>query len=346
MSRFETSSGETVFQVDAELEKQTVATLLRRKLQDRSWSQIRKLIESRYVTINGNLCVDAGRRLQADDIVKLLSHPIAAQPRDDDVKVEYLDAHVIVVEKPAGITSNRHREERGWTKRRRQIQPTLDELLPHVIAHIEGRRNHRGVPVPVRAVHRLDRDTSGLMVFARTREAERSLSQQFRQHTTHRRYLAVVEGQLSAQTIRSRFSARPRRRPTRQQRCAECREGGDHAYSAGRIPPSPSGRGPGEGAGYSLIQCRLETGRTHQIRIHLSEHGHPVCGEKVYRTKPDASGAPRLALHAAELGFIHPVSEKPLRFRSELPSALADFWRQLQRQSAAKPQAGRKRSDN
>jgi 23S rRNA pseudouridine1911/1915/1917 synthase len=304
------------------------------------------LIESRYVTINGNLCVDAGRRLQADDIVKLLSHPLAAQPRDDDVKVEYLDAHVIVVEKPAGITSNRHREERAWTKRRKQIQPTLDELLPHVIARIEGRRNHRGVLVPVRAVHRLDRDTSGLMVFARTREAERSLSQQFRAHTTHRRYLAIVEGQLPVQTIRTRL-VRDR---------GDGRRGSSDAPNVGKeaithiqhveLLPLPRGEGRGEGAGYSLIQCRLETGRTHQIRIHLSEHGHPVCGEKLYRTKPDASGAPRLALHAAELGFIHPVSEKPLRFRSELPSALADFWRQLQRQSAAKPQAVRKRSDH
>jgi 23S rRNA pseudouridine1911/1915/1917 synthase len=335
MPRSEAKPDDHVFHVDAELEKQTVATLLRRKLQHRSWSQIRKLIESRYVTINGNLCVDAGRRLQADDIVKLLSHPLPAQPRDDDVKVEYLDAHVIVVEKPAGITSNRHREERGWTKRRRQIQPTLDELLPHIIARIEGRRNHRGVLVPVRAVHRLDRDTSGLMVFARTREAERSLSQQFRTHTTHRRYLAIVEGQPPVQTIRSRL-VRDR---------GDGRRGSSDAPNVGKeaithIQPLDTV------GNYSIIQCRLETGRTHQIRIHLSEHSHPVCGEKVYRTKPDASGAPRLALHAAELGFIHPVSEKPLRFRSELPSALADFWRQLQRQSAAKPQAARKRSAN
>jgi 23S rRNA pseudouridine1911/1915/1917 synthase len=341
MSRSETSSDEKLFHVDAESENQTVATVMRRWLTDRSWSQIRKLIASRSVMINGNLCVDAGRRLKATEVIKLLAHPVAAAPRDDDVRVEYLDADVIVVEKPAGITSNRHREERAWSKRRKQIQPTLDEMLPHIIARIEGRRNHRGVPVPVRAVHRLDRDTSGLMVFARTREAERILSQQFRQHTTHRRYLAIVEGQVPAQTIRSRL-VRDRGDGRRGSSDAPDvgKEAITHIKPIASIPLSPR-EGRGEGAGFSLVQCQLETGRTHQIRIHLSEHGHPVCGEKVYRQsksgapKPDASGAPRLALHAAELGFIHPVSGKPLRFRSQLPEPLADFWRRLSRQKSA-----------
>ncbi len=338
--------GEHTVHVTAELENQTLSAALRRSLTGNSWSQLRKLVESRHVTINGNACTDTGRRLKTGDVVKVLAQPAAAPPQEHDIKVQYLDQHLIVVEKPAGVTSNRHREERHWPKRRKQIQPTLDEMLPHIIAKIEGRR-HKGVPPPVRAVHRLDRETSGLMVFARTHAAERILAQQFRQHTTHRRYLAIVEGRVEAQTIRTRL-IRDR---------GDGRRGSTDKPAVGKeaithIKPLEyllGGDGRGERAGHTLIQCKLETGRTHQIRIHLSEQGHPVCGEKVYRRMgvTDSASAshpspiagegpgvrgiatPRLALHAADLGFIHPTTGKSLRFQSPMPNELADFWRQL-----------------
>ncbi len=335
MGQAQSKSAEQVFQVSPELEKKTLAAALRHWLPDQSWSHVRKLIESRRVMISGNLCVDAGRRLTATDVVKVLAHSLAAPAKEEDIRVQFLDDHVVVAEKPAGMTSNRHREERQWSKRRKQIQPTLDELLPHVINKIAGRRNKRGVPLPVRAVHRIDRDTSGLIVFARTHSAERILAQQFRQHATHRRYLAIVEGKVKAQTISSRL-VRDR---------GDGRRGSTDKPDLGKLAvthvkpieflPLPRGEGRGEGAGYTLVQCRLETGRTHQIRIHLSELGHPVCGEKVYRPKRgakvtvDTSGAPRLALHAAELGFVHPVTGKPLRFQSPLPDDLRNFWRGL-----------------
>ncbi len=341
--------GDQTFHVSAEAENQALSAALRKWLPDRSWSQVRHLIESRQVMVNGNLCLDAGRRLKTGEVVKLLPQPAPALPQPDDVQVQYLDEHLIVVEKPAGMTSNRHREECDWPARRRQIQPTLDEVLPHLITKIEGRRKQRGVPLPVRAVHRLDRDTSGLMVFARTHSAERHLAEQFRHHTTHRRYLAIVDGHVKPQTISTRL-VRNR---------GDGRRGSTLQPDVGKVAVThveplehlslPRGEGRGEGAavnaegrkqkaeaiGYTLIQCRLETGRTHQIRIHLSEHGHPVCGEKVYRQPrhgkaiPDHSGAPRLALHAAELGFVHPVTGKQLRFQAPLPQELADFWRKL-----------------
>ncbi|HEY2828412.1 MAG TPA: RluA family pseudouridine synthase [Pirellulales bacterium] len=326
MGRTSPKPSAQVFHLTPELENQTLGAALRRWLPDSSWSQVRKLVESRRILISGNVCVDAGRRLKSDDVVKLLPHPTAAPPSETDVKIQYLDAHLVVVEKPAGVTTNRHREEINWPKRRKQIQPTLDELLPHIIQNIEGRRGKRGVPPPVRAVHRIDRDTSGLIVFARTHAAERILAEQFRQHTTHRRYLAIVEGQVKSQTIRTRL-VRDR---------GDGRRGGTKQPDVGKeavthVQPLES-RGE-----YTLIQCRLETGRTHQIRIHLSELGHPVCGEKVYRqpkfgkTTADASGAPRLALHAAELGFVHPVTGKSLRFQAVMPADLAEFWKLLKR---------------
>ncbi|HZZ27799.1 MAG TPA: RluA family pseudouridine synthase [Pirellulales bacterium] len=341
MGRTQPKSAAQLFHLTPELENQTLGAALRHWLPKLSWSQVRKVIESRRIMVSGNLCVDAGRRLKSDEVVKLLSQPTAAPPRPDDVKVQYLDAHVVVVEKPSGMTTNRHREEQQWAKRRRQIQPTLDELLPQIITQIEGRRGKRGVPPPVRAVHRIDRDTSGLVVFARTHAAERILAQQFRQHTTQRRYLAIVEGVAKAQTISSHL-VRDR---------GDGRRGSTEESNVGKVavthvqplehPTLLPGECRGEKAAYTLIQCRLETGRTHQIRIHLSEQGHPVCGEKVYRQSKfgkiseDVSGAPRLALHAAELGFVHPVTGKRLRFQAALPPDLADFWRQLKRQTSA-----------
>jgi 23S rRNA pseudouridine1911/1915/1917 synthase len=326
MGRASPKSAAQVFHVPPELENQTLAAALRRWMPETSWSQGRKLIESRRITVSGNLCQDAGRRLKAGDVVKLLPFATAAPPGENDIRIKYLDPHVVVVEKPAGLTTNRHRDEQSWPKRRKQIQPTLDELLPQIITGIEGRRGKRGVPLPVRAVHRIDRDTSGLLVFARTHSAERILAQQFREHTTHRRYLAIVEGKVKPQTIKTRL-ARDR---------GDGRRGSTSDPDAGKeatthVQPLESI------AGYSLVQCRLETGRTHQIRIHLSELGHPVCGEKIYRltrtgkTMVDTSGAPRLALHAAELGFVHPVTGKSLRFQAALPPDLASFWRQFKK---------------
>ena len=234
-----------VFQLTPELEKQTLAKALRHWLAGRPWSKVQKLIESGCVMVSGNVCKDIVRRLQAGDVVKLLPQPAPNEPQEHDIRVQYLDEHVIVVEKPAGMTTNRHRDERRWSNRRKQIQPTLDELLPQIIAKIEGRKGHRGVPLPVRAVHRIDRDTSGLIVFARTHSAEQILAQQFRQHATHRRYLAIVEGIVKAQTIQIAPGARPWRRPPRQHRRSQRRQDCHHACKATGNSPSPSGRGPG-----------------------------------------------------------------------------------------------------
>jgi 23S rRNA pseudouridine1911/1915/1917 synthase len=342
MPRSNSTAKEQTFHVTDERENQTLAAALRGWIPNQSWSKIRQLIESRHVTVNGNLCVDAGRRLKTGEVVKVLSRPAPALPKSDDVVVQYLDEHVVVVEKPAGTTSNRHREETNWPARRKQLQPTLDELLPHVITKIEGRRGTRGVPLPVRAVHRLDRETSGIMVFARNHAAERKLAEQFRHHTTHRRYLAIVDGKVTAQTITSHLV---RDRGDGRRGSAE-KSGGKIEPSAGKlalthVKPIEILKAANPGAnGYSLIQCRLETGRTHQIRIHLSESGHPVCGDKLYRqppfgkVSPDKSGAPRLALHAAELGFVHPVTGKTLRFQAPLPPELAEFWQQLKAKHA------------
>lgn len=321
--------GSQVFHVTEADAGATLASLLRNRLPDLSWNQVRKAIHGRRVLIHGNLCLDEGRRVKAGEVVKWLAQAQQAPPRDDDVRIVYLDAHVAVVEKPAGMTTLRHSEERFWPDRRKQRQPTLDEVLSRLLALRAGERGGRSGrrdrdsdqkrprTLPVRPVHRLDRETSGLMVFARTVIAERGLVQQFRKHSIHRAYVAVVHGKVHEQTIDVRL-VRDR---------GDGRRGGTKSAQAGQravthVRPLEALKG------YTVVACRLETGRTHQIRIHLSEQGHFVCGDKVYcqplfqKPLPDRSGAPRLALHAAELGFVHPVSGEVLRFNMPLPPDL------------------------
>jgi 23S rRNA pseudouridine1911/1915/1917 synthase len=304
---------------------ETIGAALREWLPGQSWSQVRKLIESRRVMLSGNLCADHARRLKLQDVVKILSQPMAAPPSEIDIRIVYLDAHVVVVEKPAGITSTRHKEEKNWPTRRKQIQPTLDEMLPALIAKQEGRQVKKKLP-PVRAVHRLDRDTSGIMVFARTPVAQKHLEQQFRKHTTGRRYLAIVHGQLTDQTIESHL----------------VRDRGDSIRGSTKLPNTGKKsithvKTIEKIGNYTLVECRPETGRTHQIRIHLSEIGHPLCGEKIYlqplfrQAVTDSSGAPRLALCAVELSFQHPITNETMHFESPIPSDLRQFLTRLRK---------------
>lgn len=301
---------------------------LRQWRPDDSWSHARRLVHNRHVQINGNLCTDETRPLKAGDVIKVWQEPVAGPVRADDVRVQYIDAHLIVVEKPAGVTTLRHSEEQHWSEQRRQFQPTLDEMLRQILAgkvrsSQRAARGRRPEPPSIRPVHRLDRDTSGLMVFARTAEAERRLVQMFRKHDLHRAYLAIVHGQVQAQTLESYL----------------VRDRGD-GLRGSASQPSEGQRAvthvrPLEHLeGYTLVECRLETGRTHQIRIQLAEAGHTLCGEKTYvrrlhgKPNKDLSGATRQALHAAELGFSHPITGQRLDFQMPLPE---DMKRLLQR---------------
>jgi 23S rRNA pseudouridine1911/1915/1917 synthase len=310
---------------------QTLAALVRKWEPGLSWTEARGVVERRRVLVNGNLCLDPARRVKEKEVVKLTAHAQKKPPEAEQVRVRHLDPHVVVVEKPAGVTTVRHPEEDDWPERRKQVQPTLDELLPRVIAKEErftqekARPGRRGSLPAVRPVHRLDRDTSGLMVFARTVEAERHLGQQFKKHTIHRLYLAIVHGRLTAPRKIESYLVRDR---------GDGRRGSSAVPDVGKLAVTHV-RPLEVLEHYTLLECRLETGRTHQIRIHLAEEGHPLCGEKVYNRAlfaaplEDHSGAPRIALHAAELGFVHPVTQASLRFSMPLPGDLQRLWERL-----------------
>jgi 23S rRNA pseudouridine1911/1915/1917 synthase len=307
----------------AEHDGQTVAALVRALRPGQSWSRARRLVETRHVRVGGDLCLDPARRLHQGDTFELLDRPAAVPRQHETIVLRHHDEHVVVVEKPAGLNTVRHPAERDWDGPRRALSPTLEDLVPPLLARAEGRRD-RGPQPRLRVVHRLDRETSGLVVFARTVAAERGLGRQFHAHTVVRRYLAVVAGFLPPQRIESCL-VRDR---------GDGRRGSTDAAGLGKVAVTHvdvAERLPG----YTLLSCRLETGRTHQIRIHLAERGHPVCGDRVYHIRPDGealpddSGAPRLALHAAELGFRHPVSGAELFWSMPLPPDLAAFLERL-----------------
>jgi 23S rRNA pseudouridine1911/1915/1917 synthase len=301
----------------------TLAAFLREHLSDHSWSQVRRVIQTRRVRIGGELCLDPARRLHEGEIVELLAVPGPLPRQQHAIRIRYLDQHVVVVEKPTGISTVRHPSERNWTARRKALSPTLEDLVPPLIAR-EERRRRKG-PLPrLRVVHRLDKETSGLVVFARSVAAERGLGKQFRAHTVTRRYLAVVPGSVAPQRIESSLARdRGDGRRGSTTNAALGKPAVTHIAVLETLP------------GYTLLSCRLETGRTHQIRIHLAESLHAVCGEKVYNRKPngevrpDNSGAPRLALHAAELGFDHPVTGEALHWSMPLPADLEAFLARL-----------------
>jgi 23S rRNA pseudouridine1911/1915/1917 synthase len=309
--------------VTAEQANQTLAALLRKWLPGQSWSQVRKLVAGRRIKINGELWLDDARRLRAGDVVELLARSERLVPLLDTIPIRYIDTHIIVVEKPAGISTVRHPTEYDWSPERRALVPTLDDLVLHQTGMPLGGRGPGPRP-RLRVVQRLDKETSGLIVFARTVDAERGLGRQFKAHTVVRRYLALVPGHVAPRTIRSNL-VRDR---------GDGRRGSGKASQTGKMAVTHLEvveRLPG----YTLLSCRLETGRTHQIRIHLAELGHPICGEKVYGHRPgakaiaDASGAPRLALHAAELGFSHPVTEEEMHWEMPVPPDLREFLEKI-----------------
>jgi 23S rRNA pseudouridine1911/1915/1917 synthase len=306
--------------------KQTLAAFLRAKL-NLSWSKAKELVVKKQVRVAGQPTSDPAQRLKIGNRVEVHGFsPVAVKPPGGKKSkparpapdysgpmpvVVYEDDSVVVVNKPAGLTTMRHADEAAefGERGKRFLPATLADLLPPLL----GKPNK-----PVRAVHRIDRDTSGLVVFARNAKAERDLMDQFRQHTVERRYLALVRGQPRVNKIES-FLVRDRGDGRRGSAAGD--DEGQRAMTHVKIV---------EGLGlYTLVECRLETGRTHQVRIHLGEAGVPLCGEKVYdrplngQPVPDASGAPRPMLHAAKLGFRHPDTEEKMTWTCPVPDDMS-----------------------
>jgi 23S rRNA pseudouridine1911/1915/1917 synthase len=300
----------------------TVLAAMRQWMPGTSWSAVRKLMAARRIVVNDVLCVDETRRIKEGDTVTLAARMLEPPPSSADVRLRWVDDDVIVVEKPAGMITLRHHAERNWSPEKKRLHPALDDLLPELIARTKSRPAQGRHATRIYSVHRIDRGTSGLLVFARTPQAREHLVKQFRKHTVERTYLAVAEGEVAAQTFDS-FLVLDR---------GDGRRGSTKVAGIGRRAVTHV-RPIEQLDGFTLLECRLETGRTHQIRIHLSESGHPIYGDALYGIAAlrasNSAGTARPALHAATLGFDHPKDGKRLRFQSPPPDDLASLIQRL-----------------
>ena len=292
----------------------TVAALVREKT-GATWSRAKKLCADGRVFVNGARCLDPAMRVPPDAAVVVDEHAPKHRPGPlAEDAIVFFDNDVVVVDKPAGMLSVA--DEEG----------NIDTLLNHARTVVR-RMDRRGKDSALGVVHRLDRETSGVMVFARTASAHRVLAEQFRAREMDRVYEAIVHGDARAQRVETHFI--PDRGDGLRGSFGHFRRAKGDMPSDARLavthilPVEPLRNA-------TLIECRLETGRQHQIRIHLSESGHPLVGERVYIRdyKDEKIDAPRLMLHARQLGFTHPRDGKLVSFERPAPP---DFRETLDR---------------
>jgi 23S rRNA pseudouridine1911/1915/1917 synthase len=303
---------------------ETLAARVRELAPGTSWSRARELCRSGRVWVDGERATDPARRMAAGERIELRTGA-PALPRGPvpPEAVVHLDADVAVVRKPAGLLTV------PFAKDDRE---TLLSLARVAIRRLEAAKGTDGNPPnpSLRAVQRLDKDTSGLVVFARNVRAQRLLQEQFGEHAVIRRYLALVHG-AAADAIYDTLLVPDRGdglrgswgvfRSAQEEPPAAARNATTHVTVVERL------------AGATLVACELETGRQHQIRIHLAEAGHPLVGETVYIRgwRGPLLPAPRLMLHAGVLGFVHPRSGRPVRFEDPPPADFAGVLERLRR---------------
>ena len=277
-----------------------------------SRSRLKNLIETGRVSIAGETITEPGYRVKPGQVVTLvIPPPVDETPRAQDIplQVAYEDDDLIVVDKPAGLVVHPAPGNPDRT--------LVNALLAHCGASLSGIGGVRRPGI----VHRLDKDTSGLMVAAKHDAAHHGLSAQFATRRLTRTYRAVVWG--VPRPGEGRIEGAIGRDPRNRKRMAVRMSGGKPAITRYRVLQS-------SGARWSFVECRLETGRTHQIRVHMAHAGHPLLCDALYggaRRRGVDEGmraalalCPRQALHAAALAFVHPVSGAEVAFESPLPA--------------------------
>ena len=281
-----------------------------------SRERIKGLIAAGAVTIGKTLARSASAKVQGEERFAIAlppPEPLAALPQDIPLDIVFEDAHLLVVDKPAGMVVHPAAGNQDGT--------LVNALLHHCAGRLSG---INGIARPG-IVHRIDKDTSGLLVVAKSDAAHEGLARQFADHSITRRYLAVCAGHPAppAGTIAGRIGRSV------------------HDRKKMAVLPDDTTRGKHAVTHFetlrhlnyaALLECRLETGRTHQVRVHCASIGHALLGDPVYGRTPkplrqvlESLGFHRQALHAARLGFSHPISAETLDFRAELPADMREL---------------------
>ena len=290
-----------------ESKNQRLDAFLASSLDGLTRSQATRLIESGEVAVNGKAVSKSYKLAGGEAVAVTLPEPEPAEavPQDIPLDVVYEDADVIVVNKPSGMVVHPAPGHPDGT------------LVNALLYHCAGTLSGIGGALRPGIVHRIDRDTSGLIIAAKNDAAHQYLSAQLADHTLARTYECIVVGKLRED--RGTVDAPIARHPTDRKRMAVVaggREAVTHWEVIARYP------------GYTHVRCRLETGRTHQIRVHMAYIGHPILGDTVYGAKKEVPGLTGQCLHAVGLRFLHPRTHEVVELSCPLPE---EFMRMLQK---------------
>lgn len=291
------------------------------RLPELSRTRVKALIEQGLVTSAGATIADASAKVKAGQDFTVAVPPDAPaepEPQPIALTVVYEDDDLIVIDKPPGMVVHPAPGSPDQT--------LVNALLAHCGQSLSGIGGVRRPGI----VHRIDKDTSGLLVVAKNDRAHHGLSEQFAAHSLERAYKALVWGLPTPPN--GDIEGAIGRSPQDRKKMAVVSHGGKHAHTHYRVIR------PLAGGVVSLVECRLSTGRTHQIRVHMTSIGHPLVGDQVYgrsrsaklKTLPESARSalatfPRQALHAYLLGFIHPVSGERLKFESDVASDFSNL---------------------
>ena len=269
-----------------------------------------KLAEDGAVTVNGKR-VRKNYKAVSGDVVEIElpePEPISAEPEDIPLDIVYEDDDLIVVNKPQGMVV--HPAAGNYT----------GTLVNALMFHCRGTLSAINGVVRPGIVHRIDKDTSGLLVVAKNNEAHIFLAQQIKERKANRRYIALLNGILKEDGTVSKPIARHPVDRKKMAVCAGGREAVTHYHVLEHF-----------GNEYTLAECVLETGRTHQIRVHMASIGHSVVGDKTYGIKKERFNLAGQLLHAATLGFVHPKSGEYMEFSAPIPDYFENILEKLRK---------------
>ncbi|GFR35050.1 RluA family pseudouridine synthase [Thermobrachium celere] len=299
------------FVVDVDDIGKRIDVYLAEMIDNMSRSQIQKIINNGNVTVNDKVVKNNYKLKEDDEIVLNLPEPVTlkVEPENIPIEIMYEDDDIVVVNKPQGMVVHPAPGNYSGT------------LVNALLYHCKNLSSINGVIRPG-IVHRIDKDTSGVLVVAKNDLAHRSLAEQIKEHSVNRIYLAITEGVIKEDggTINRPIA----RHPVDRKKMAIV-EGGREAITHFRVLERFKEN--------TYIECKLETGRTHQIRVHMSSIGHPLVGDPVYGYKKQKYKLQGQALHATTLGFIHPTKKQYMEFTATPPSYFLELLEKLRNTS-------------
>ena len=303
-----TGRAETQIEITSEEQGLRIDVLLTKRFPELSRSHLQKLIADDLVTVNGKL-TKANYKVQAEDSIRIIfpeAKPVEIAAEAIPLDILYEDADIIVINKPRGMV----------------VHPAAGNYAGTLVnALLEHCQDLSGINGEIRPgiVHRLDKDTSGVMVAAKNDRAHIALAEQIKNRTASRKYVAIVHGTIAEE--QGIINAPIGRHPSDRKKMAVTFSNSKEAITRFRVME--------RFINYTLVECKLQTGRTHQIRVHMQYIGHPVVGDPKYGPEKKRFAISGQALHSAELSLKHPNSGEELLFTAPVPPDMADILTKL-----------------